>query len=57
VSPVGFKEESKLRLWAITRLPNPIRAPIAEAIPKSDIFFGTKAEQNRSPSDKEGGRI
>ncbi len=38
VSPVGFRDESKLKLCAITRLLNPIRAPMAEAIPNR-IYF------------------
>ena len=46
VSPLGLSEESKLRLWAITRLPNPIRDPMAEAIP-SRMYFSV-AKQSKT---------
>ena len=48
VSPVGLREESKLKLWAMTKLPKPIKAPIAEAIPRR-TYFSVPRQRRTAP--------
>ena len=48
VSPVGLSDESRLRLWAMTRLPNPTSEPIAEATARRR-YFSVKKHKSTAP--------
>ena len=48
VSPVGLSDESRLRLWAMTKASNPTSEPIAEATARRR-YFSVKKHKSTAP--------